>query len=172
MAPKQRSKGRGKGDNDSKDKENDLEKTLVLPIKKRGMRISPRKFYNIKKDDDSDSGSAQSSMEEVEAQEERTLLIGDLTDTQESTQEAPMFEDDDDEVVGQGSQSKKGKRRKLNALEKTKEDEEKERIEELLAIFFEARPYFYDMSHNDYKNTVKKNGELYEFGLTIGLERE
>ena len=45
-------------------------------------------------------------------------------------------------------------------------------VEEKIASFFEDRPYFYDLSHPQYKNKQKKNAELQAFAPKLGMDRE
>ena len=44
--------------------------------------------------------------------------------------------------------------------------------EELIADFFENRPFFYDKGDSRYKNTKAKDAELLEFSKVVGLGRE
>jgi len=52
------------------------------------------------------------------------------------------------------------------------EDEEcmdvKQEVEERIADFFEARPYFYDLSHDKYKNRKLRDYELAQFAKSLG----
>ena len=45
-------------------------------------------------------------------------------------------------------------------------------LEEQIAAFFEARPYFYDLTSSNYKNKSKRNSELQEFAASIGWDGE
>ena len=40
--------------------------------------------------------------------------------------------------------------------------------EERIASFFEDQPYFYDLSHESYKNKKLRAAELAEFAATLG----
>ena len=45
-------------------------------------------------------------------------------------------------------------------------------VEERIAQFFEDWPYFYGISHEDYKNRQRKDSQLAEFAATIGWDGE
>ena len=45
-------------------------------------------------------------------------------------------------------------------------------VEEAIAAWFEARPYFYDISHEKYKKKGPKNAEVAEFAETLGMTRK
>ena len=45
-------------------------------------------------------------------------------------------------------------------------------LEERIAAFFEARPYFYDLTSSNYKNKFKRKSELQEFAASIGWDGE
>ena len=51
--------------------------------------------------------------------------------------------------------------------------EDRQGVEEKIAQFFEARPYFYDISHEHYKNRQKKDSQLVsQFAATIDWDGE
>ena len=53
-----------------------------------------------------------------------------------------------------------------------KEDEFSEKQMEVMAGFFEDRPYFYDLGHEHYKSKHKKQAALKDLGEQMGIERK
>jgi hypothetical protein len=45
-------------------------------------------------------------------------------------------------------------------------------VDKSIAQFFAARPYFYDLGNEHYKNRAKKDSELATFAATIGMDGE
>lgn len=89
-------------------------------------------------------GKGQSRVVEVESEDERQESVAQMEE--ERDDEEREERDDAEEVWDPGRM----------------------RVESKIVEFFEARPYFYDIGSEDYKNKKRRNAELTELAAELG----